>query len=294
MKRVKENFKKNALSSVLLLVLILSSFTAWAGDGNATDDSSDGAKLQKSTTAPPAEEERPTANLSVSFMSHYIWRGQELSHNSMVIEPSMTIGYKGFTYNMWGNMDTNRYSGGTKNKWTETDTTISYGKQLGLFKLNGGYIYYALDSVDDSQEVFFSAGLDTLLSPTITVYREFAHYPSWYITAAISHSIPVYNEITLNLGAQASYLISEDAAAYPKVDSLCRETGVCTDKFNNFHDGLVSAALNIPVTKYITVSPNIYWAFPLSGDASNDMKWRSVTQKDDNFVYGGITASLSF
>ncbi|MGQ9499517.1 MAG: hypothetical protein ACUVQ6_04010 [Dissulfurimicrobium sp.] len=91
----------------------------------------------------------------------------------------------------------------------------------------------------------------------------------------------------MNLGAQASYLISEDTGAYSKVDSLCRETGVCTDKYNNLHDGLVSATLNIPVA-------NIYWSFPLSGDASNDMKWRSHNQKDDNFVCGGITASLSF
>ncbi|MGC8735258.1 MAG: hypothetical protein ACP5SG_00510 [Dissulfurimicrobium sp.] len=59
-------------------------------------------------------EERPTVNLSVALMSQYIWRGQELSHDSMVIEPSMTIGYKGFTYNMWGNMDTDRHADSSK------------------------------------------------------------------------------------------------------------------------------------------------------------------------------------
>lgn len=277
------NFRKKMVAGVFGLFFLIGALTAGAEEGGT-------AAAQPSQ---PQQEERPTANLSMALMSQYIWRGQELSHNSMVIEPSMTIGYKGFTYNMWGNMDTDRHTEGSKNKWTETDTTISYGTSAGPVKLNGGYIYYALDSVDDSQEIFLSAGLDMFLSPTITVYREFAHYPSWYITAAVSHSIPVYREITLNLGAQASYLISEDTAAYPKVDSECRLTGNC-DKYNNFHDGLVSAALNIPVAKYLTVTPSINWSFPLSGDASNDMKWRSHNQKDDNFVYGGVTASLSF
>ena len=278
------NFRKKMMAGVTGLFFLMCALAAGAEEGGP-------AATQAGQSV---QEERPTANLSVALMSQYIWRGQELSHDSMVMEPSMTIGYKGFTYNMWGNMDTDRHTDGSKTKWTETDTTISYGTSAGPVKLNGGYIYYALDSVDDSQEVFLSAGLDTFLSPTITVYREFAHYPSWYITAAVSHSVPVYREITLNLGAQASYLISEDVGAYPKVDLRCRRDGICTDKYNNLHDGLVSAALNIPVAKYLTVTPSINWSFPLSGDASNDMKWRSHNQKDDSFVYGGVSASLSF
>ncbi|MGQ9812752.1 MAG: hypothetical protein ACUVQ2_05045 [Dissulfurimicrobium sp.] len=135
----------------------------------APDNLSEGVELHKATVMPAVKEERPTVSLSVGLMSQYIWRGQELNHDSMVMESSMTIGYKGFTYNMWGNMDTNRHTGDTKNKWTETDTTI--GTQLSKFKLNGGYIYYALDSVDNSQEIFLSAGLDMLLSPTITALQ---------------------------------------------------------------------------------------------------------------------------
>ena len=42
-----------------------------------------------------AEDEKPTADLSVSVLSAYIWRGQELSKDSAVVQPSMTVGYGG-------------------------------------------------------------------------------------------------------------------------------------------------------------------------------------------------------
>ncbi|MGQ9744912.1 MAG: hypothetical protein ACUVQV_02745 [Dissulfurimicrobium sp.] len=64
----------------------------------ATDNLSEGVELHKATVMPAVKEERPTVSLSVGLMSQYIWRGQELSHDSMVMESSMTIGYKGFTY----------------------------------------------------------------------------------------------------------------------------------------------------------------------------------------------------
>jgi len=38
-------------------------------------------------TAKPAEEEKPTGDFSMSVLSQYIWRGQELSRNSIVIQP---------------------------------------------------------------------------------------------------------------------------------------------------------------------------------------------------------------
>ena len=51
--------------------------------------------------------------------------------------------------------------------------TLSYSKTLGLFTVGGGYIYYSLASLnkdaadrDDSQELFATVSLNTLLSPT--------------------------------------------------------------------------------------------------------------------------------
>jgi hypothetical protein len=238
-----------------------------------------------------AEEEKPTADLTVSALSQYIWRGQELSQDSIVIQPSMTVEYKGFGFNLWGNLDTDYYdSEADTNTWNETDMTLSYSRGFGPVSATAGYIYYGLEGLDDSQEVFVSLGLDVLLSPTVTIYREFSHYPSWYITAGVSHSFALPNDMSLDLGAQASYLLSDDEDAYGEVDA----DGNVTGKFSNFHDGTISAVLNIPVAQYITVTPQVYWTFPIVSDASDEMEARSVDEDDDSFVYGGVSVSFAF
>jgi hypothetical protein len=100
-----------------------------------------------------AEEEKPTGDVTVGAFSQYIWRGQELSQDSIVIQPSMTIGYKGFSVNLWGNFDSDYYAKESAD-WNETDLTLRYTKTIGNFGLSAGYIYYSLDGLDDSQEVF--------------------------------------------------------------------------------------------------------------------------------------------
>lgn len=59
-----------------------------------------------------AEEkvEVPSADASVAFLSKYVWRGFELSDDSIVIQPSMTVAYKGFGMNLWGNLDTDYFA----------------------------------------------------------------------------------------------------------------------------------------------------------------------------------------
>ncbi|MEW6502204.1 MAG: hypothetical protein ACOY8P_06775 [Thermodesulfobacteriota bacterium] len=244
-----------------------------------------------------AEEAKPTADLTVSALSQYVWRGFAYSKDSIVLQPSMTVGYKGFSANVWGNLDTDRWEGtdvGTDN-WTETDLTLSYSWTMGPASLSAGYIYYALDpyvSTSDTQELFLSATLNTLLSPTLKVYRDIDHFAGWYATLGVSHSLPIKGDIALTLGAQASYLAADEASSYADPDDA-------TDEYNNFHDGLLSASVKIPVNQYVSVTPQVYYSFPLSSDAEDLLKATNATnagigRADDNFVYGGVAVSLAF
>jgi len=241
------------------------------------------------------DAERPTADLSVSVLSAYIWRGQELSKDSAVIQPSMTVGYKGFSVNLWGNSDTDPYTASDEededNNWNETDLTLSYGKSFGMLSVEGGYIYYGLDGCDDSQELFLSLGLDTLLSPSLTVYKDIDGYPHWYFLLGISHSFAITEKVALELSASVSYLKSEDEDDYPEISDSGLETG---DKFEDFHDGIISASLPVPVGEYFTVTPTVSYTFALSGDAGDEMEYRSKNGDDDNFLYGGVTVSMAF
>ncbi|MDA8126793.1 MAG: hypothetical protein M0009_16610 [Deltaproteobacteria bacterium] len=265
-----------------------------------------------------AEEEKPTGDFSTAVLNQYIWRGYELSRNSVAIQPSLTVGYKGFTANLWGNIDTKPYSAGAvnySNTWNETDLTLSYTKNLGLFNVGGGYIYYSLgslnkDAVDraDSQEIFATLSLNTLLSPTLTVYKEIDRYKQWYFLLGVSHAFELNKMVSLKLAATASYLKSTYADAalfnagagyggYPKFDGNAAATD---DKFSNFHDGTVTASLPIKATDRITVTPTLSYIFPLSGDAKDEMKGNGLkgtavtTDRDSSFIVGGLTASFSF
>jgi hypothetical protein len=266
------------------------------------------------------EEEKPTGDFTVGVLSQYFWRGYELSRNSVVVQPSVTVGYKGFSANLWGNLDTKPYFGGTSgdpaysSQWNETDWTLSYTKTMGMVNAGVGYIYYSLSSFNrdtpdraDAQELFATVSLNTLLSPTLTVYKEISHYQNWYALLGISHTLEFNKMVSLKLGATASYLMSTYADAalfnagagyggYPKFDGNALATN---DKFSNFHDGTLSASLPIKATGYITITPTVSYIFPLTGDARNEMKGQGFKgtapgDRDSSFIVGGVTASFTF
>lgn len=239
-----------------------------------------------------AEEEKPTAELSVSALSKYVWRGYELSKDSLVLQPSMTIGYKGFGFNLWGNLDTDQHeffatSDANSTTWSETDMTLSYDGSCSFADYGVGYIYYAMDGLDDSQEVYLSATLKTLLSPSLTIYRDYDFYPGWYISAGISHSFAITGELSLDLGAKIGYydIDDEDTVADPDDPN---------DAYSGLHDGQLSASMTFPLGEYFSITPEIYYSFPLDSDAEDVIEAASVNGKDSDFVYGGVTLSMSF
>lgn len=237
-----------------------------------------------------------TADLNVSLYSQYIWRGLELSRDSLVIFPTMTIGYKGFAVNLWADLDT-RFAGTADKefKLQETDVTVSYSNSYEPWKLNYtlGWILYdfqptagnADQTISDTknQELFLSLGLDTLLSPTFSVYNEIEVGQAWYFTLGLSHSFEVYRNWSLDVGGWVSYLYDHSVPAGTK-------------GFSNFHDGNVSAGLKVPINDYLSVKPNIQYSFALSGDAAQRIRDNSeglFHHRQDNFVYGGIIFDLA-
>lgn len=247
---------------------------------------------------PALADDKPTADLSVAATSQYIWRGFELSQDSVVLQPSMTVGYKGFSANVWGNLDTDLYTQSpTTNSWTETDFTLSYDFSLGPVGMTVGYIYYGLDGAQDTQEAFVSASFDTMLSPTVSVYRDYDNLAGWYATLGISHSLPVKGDIALDLGAQVGYLSADDASSYGEIVNGAAST---TEEYSALHDGLLSASVTIPVNEYVSITPGINFSFPLSSDASDRIEVSSIDYNgtlgtgDESFVYGGVSVSLAF
>lgn len=246
------------------------------------------------------EEEKPTASVSLMAMSKYVWRGFEMTNDSIVLQPSMTVAYKGFSANVWGNEDTDVYVEGAEgedsNNWTETDLTLAYDWTMGPVGLTAGYIYYSLIGLD-TQEVFGRAALHTLLTPTLTVYRDYDHFPGWYATLGVSHSIPITDTIGLSLGAQVGYLDADDDSSYPEFDGVGNQT---TKAYSGFHDGLLTASVAIPVTEHISLTPMLLYSFPLTSDAGDLIEsWSQKvlnghTSGNNDFIYGGVSVAMTF
>lgn len=295
---MKNNMKKLIIAVLVLSIITVLPVMSWAEE-------------QKPAEPKPVEqkqeEDKVTGEVAASVLSAYIWRGQELSRHSVVIQPSVTASYKGFTANVWGNLDTKPYSStdaSYSSNYTETDITLSYAKKLGIVQLGGGYIYYALNAPysgaadpNDSQEIFLTVGLDTILSPTLTVYKEIDHYHQWYFLLGVSHTFALHEKVGLKLAATASYLLSTDENTYPEYDSNSVAT---TDKYNNFHDGTLSVSIPVAVTRNLTITPTASYVFPLCNDAKYEMKGRglqgvsSPSDRDSSFFYGGVTLSMTF
>jgi hypothetical protein len=219
-----------------------------------------------------AEDESPvSASADVSFLSQYIWRGYALSDSDAVIQPSATVSYKGLSFNLWGNLDTNdpNYN---DTSFNETDMTLSYDWSFDKVSVGAGYIYYALEG-EDTQEFFVSLGVDTVLSPTLTIYRDIDTFPGWYFNLGISHSIKFTDEIALDLAGSVGYYDIGD--------------------YSEFHDGTVSASMTFPVDKYISITPKVAYTFGLTNESRNDIKAVSWDGKSDHF-WGGITFSVAF
>ena len=214
-------------------------------------------------------EDKPTADASVALLSKYVWRGYELSKDSLVIQPSVTVRYKGFAVNLWGNLDTDDVNMTTDTfNWNETDFTLSYDGAYEKLGYSIGYIYYDVEG-DDSQEIYAGLSYDILLSPALTVYRDFDNFKGYYVNLGIGHSFSITDKYALDLGASAGYYNYDDTS------------------YSALHDGMLSASMTFPVNKYLSVTPEVYYSFPLSDDAED------IEGIDNNF-YGGLSASFAF
>jgi hypothetical protein len=168
-----------------------------------------------------AEETKVTGNGSLGVYNQYIFRGYEIGQGGLVLQPSLTASYKGFSASLWGNIDTNQRSTRSadfssesmdhKKGWNETDLTLSYTYPIGKLSLTGGYIYYNTKYAVETEEVFGTIAYDIIGKPSLSIYRDITNYPGTYLNLSFAHSFPVVKDITLDLGASFGYFIGDNS-----------------------------------------------------------------------------------
>lgn len=207
-----------------------------------------------------------TGDVYAGVNSMYLWRGDNLSNDDPVVQGGMDISIKNFTLSYWSNLNLNT------DELDETDFTIDYTQDLNdKLSLSVGHIFYALDSLDDTSEVYAGISLKTLLEPTFTIYYDYdANAGDIFITAAISHSLELAKGLNLNMGGLISYLDS--------------------DNVSDLHNLELSAAADYAITDQLTLTPSLIYSTPLS-DNSDDFAYGDGIDEE---VMGSLALSFSF
>ena len=189
--------------------------------------------------APPAqaqdtEESGPeySFGLDVAPVSKYIWRGQRLT-NSASLQPSMTVGIGGFSFNAWGTMDLTSVNegdalyipenpnapvgdhSGLQGKFSEVDYTFSYAHSFESVSLDVGTITYTFPersaSLAATTELYTSISFDTApLAPSATLYIDIDETnkdggsTGVYFLLAAGHSFAIDHPVASGLDISAS------------------------------------------------------------------------------------------
>ena len=291
----------NRSKSVLATIFILFVFVTGV---YAEEQAPVAAPAPATAAAPAAPAPDVTGSVSFAGLNKYIFRGAEISARSVVLEPSVTINYKGFSLNVWGNIDTEQHatqvfvpgkdgSGEGHKSFNETDLTLSYTYNIDKLALTGGYIYYGTEYAQQTQELYVSTTYDMIAHPTISIYRDIDANPGWYVNLSVSQSLPVAKmpngDMTVDLGASFGYY---------NISSLTP----ANKTYSALHDGMVKVGLTVPVAKNVVVQPITQYWFPLSGKAHHDQlvtvdgsifNNNPAAHIDNTFVFG-VGATLSF
>lgn len=205
----------------------------------------------------------------------YLWRGFDLSGSEPVAQGGFDLTYKNYSLSYWTNVQLSSDSaeGYKSGVATENDLTIDYSRDITeLVSISVGNIYYILDGLDDTNELYLSASLSTILEPTLTVYYDWdeADENGLYYTASIGHSFDLMENLSLSVGALVGY---NDESDYAVGD------------YSEWHNYEFSASAEYAVTDQLSVSPSFLYSSGISDEAKMAI---------DSEMVGGLTATLVF
>ncbi|HBG77762.1 MAG TPA: hypothetical protein DDW84_02775 [Phycisphaerales bacterium] len=239
-------------------------------------------------------------NLTSDFYSKYVWRGQ-LLNDDPVFQPGISVGYKGFTFGVWGNADLTNYTGNS-GEFTEFDYTLSYS---GKFNPDGklgytlGVVHYQFpSSFLDTTEIFWGLTYDTFLSPSITLYHDIdeaggATYASFGISHTIENIIKVSEKTSANLvlGATLGWGSSEYNEWY-WANANDSDKSVTRSAFN---DLALKASLPFALANGWSITPSISYVILVDGRIRDaDTYAKSGKTNGSNYFVAGVSIGKSF
>ena len=240
-----------------------------------------------------AKDVKVCVDAEALIISKYIWRGLEVNEDP-VLQPSLTVAYGGFSFNIWGNMDITNFgedecvytSDCESRAWqfTEIDLTLDYSHSFDKVTLGAGIISYQFpnwDGSEDTHEVYLAISYDGLLAPALTIYYDFDEIDGFYANFSVGHSFTINDKTGIDLSGSIGYGDSDYNAAYFGVDDGALVDVNC------------SVALPFQVTDKITITPMLNLTSIVDSDLKDSVESNSCCDNETN-IYGGVAVSFSF
>lgn len=223
-------------------------------------------------------------SVDASYVSKYVWRGINLVDDSC-FQPSVTVGAYGLSLNVWGSMELtneNTYPGygDTAGDFTEVDYTLDYSFAItDMVGASVGVIYYTFPNTgfDSTTELYASVGVDCLLAPSLTVYRDIDEADGTMVVFGVGHTLYSFEgenvSGSLDVGANVAWGDDDMNTFYYGAGS-----GLA------FADASVSLALDV---YGVSVTPSINYARLIDSDIRDNFA-------DDDEVWFGLSVGYSF
>ena len=223
--------------------------------------------------------------LTVDYVSKYIWRGQNISDDP-VFQPGLGASYKGLTAAIWGNLETTSINNNS-GEFTEWDYSLDYSGDFPGLKGVGysvGLINYHFPSVvGDTTEFYWGLNFDLPLSPSITVYHDIDQVKGTYASLGLSHSIDKVAELApdMPVGMEISASLGFGGSSYNE-----SYWGAKKDKLN---DLAISVSLPTEIAGW-TVAPSLNYVTLVSDSIRASDSFRS----ESDYFFVGVSLSKSF
>ncbi len=212
---------------------------------------------------------------NVALLSAYVWRGALLVDDP-VLQPTATLGYGGWSFNVWGNIDLGD-ANGRAGEVNEVDLTLSYSHTIKDGRvpatLFGGGIWYTSPTgwFTDLAEIYAGVGFDVFLQPTVTVYVGVVQVEGLYAQLALSHQVALGpGSLTLSGGLGAG-----------EEHHFGALLGAPTNALGEVYLG---ASWGLPLGRW-TIAPSVRFSSLIDGDL------RDASAKNDHVVFG-LTVSV--
>ncbi|MSM40639.1 MAG: hypothetical protein GJT30_13575 [Geobacter sp.] len=218
------------------------------------------AALLTATVASIASaEDKVSGDAYLGTYSKYLFRGLDSSANQYVVQGGMDLSYKNITLSYWTNVQTRGAGVYKRSDNTETDITLNYAfAPFELVSMNVGNTFYTFDvpGVNDTNELYLKATLNTLLAPTLAVYWDWDESTKngLFYTLSVGHTIQAMKNLGVNLGALVSYNMENPSASAA---------------YNNLHNYELSVSADYSLTDQIKISPSYLYSNAFNSVARN-------------------------